>query len=106
MITYADALAIARRYLKEWEHSAIPLRLLEDITMTREFGWVFFYDSAKSVGSNEPGEDIAGNAPIIIDRKDGSLHVTGTGRPIEYFIDNYERTGETVPTRKDFPSPE
>jgi len=39
------------------------------------------------------GRDRVGNSPIIISKFDGSLHVTGTAQPIEYYIENFVRTG-------------
>jgi len=33
---------------------------------------------------------VAGNAPIIVNRFDGSLHFTGTARPTEEYIRDYE----------------
>ena len=67
--------------------------LIEDATISGDFGWVFFYQSKKYLESQDFSDRLAGNAPIIISKLDGSLHVTGTGRPIEYYIENFVRTG-------------
>src|SRR5262245_24620835 len=63
---------------------------LHDI-LEHDFGWVFFW------GSNDPSVLLAGNAPFIVDRKDGSLHLTGTAFPVERYIESYARTGRTYP---------
>jgi hypothetical protein len=34
---------------------------------------------------------IAGNAPVIVDRRDGSLHPTGTAHPIEHYVEQFRR---------------
>jgi hypothetical protein len=34
---------------------------------------------------------IIGNAPIIVDKNDGSLHGTGTARPVEEYIQEFEK---------------
>ena len=52
-------------------------------------GWVFFYDSKIHHETRSISHALAGNAPILIDRSDGSLHATGTGRPIEEYIERY-----------------
>jgi hypothetical protein len=50
------------------------------------FGWVFSWVPPD-------GEPIAGNAPIIVDGGDGSVHFTGTGRPLEVYLEAYARFG-------------
>ena len=44
-----------------------------------DFGWVFFYDAGDEV--------IAGNAPIIVDRDAGCIHITGTARPLAEYLE-------------------
>jgi hypothetical protein len=39
----------------------------------------------------------AGNAPFIVDREDGRIHVTGTAFPTEFYLENYARTGVAFP---------
>ena len=34
---------------------------------------------------------LAGNTPLIVDRSNGALHVTGTAHPIEHYIQQYLR---------------
>lgn len=58
-------------------------------------GWVFYYDSKKHQETGATRDAIAGNAPILVDRRDGSVHFTGTGRPIEEYIERYERRDPT-----------
>ncbi|MCB1607883.1 MAG: hypothetical protein KDI71_12990 [Xanthomonadales bacterium] len=59
-----------------------------------EFGWVFFYDTAEYVASGNVLHALAGNAPIIINRHTGELVRTGTGREIDYYVENYRKTGD------------
>ena len=54
--------------------------LFEDATVERDFGWVFFC-------GNPHDELLAGNAPFIVDSRDGSVHVTGTAHPIEGYLE-------------------
>jgi hypothetical protein len=58
--------------------------VIDDRTMKRPYGWVFSYN-------NRDGS-LAGNAPIIIDRVNGELRVTGTARPIAVYLAEYEST--------------
>lgn len=63
------------------------------ITSVREFdvGWVFFWDSKRHQETGDFRDATVGNAPILVDRTDGSVHHTGTARPIEEYIDRYKR---------------
>jgi hypothetical protein len=65
--------------------SGLSLALFERATLERDFGWVFFY------GSESRDELLAGNAPFIVDRRDGSVHMTGTACPLEEYLDDYAR---------------
>jgi immunity protein 35 of polymorphic toxin system len=95
LITVSEATRTAESYIQDMERACgFPLMLLKEQTIERNFGWVFFYTLAASLGPT--GHDaLAGNAPFIIDKRDGSLHETGTAHPVEYYLDNYERTGAT-----------
>jgi hypothetical protein len=94
MITLAEATKAAESYVQDLERSCgMRLRLLSDQTIERSFGWAFFYDAALPPGSVDADALLAGNAPIIVDKRDGSLHETGTAHSIEHYLDNYERTG-------------
>ena len=85
-----SATRIAKEYVSRLSTS-VPLALLARNTVEREFGWVFFY------GPADPTIKVAGNAPLIVDRRDGSLHVTGTAYPTRDYIESYERVGRTFP---------
>jgi hypothetical protein len=69
----------------------LELFVLEDETMEADFGWIFFYASRLHRKAGDYRYLLAGNAPLIVDRADGSLHQTGTAEPIEYYIDEYRR---------------
>jgi hypothetical protein len=74
-------LQIAKRIADEYVSGLVssaenPIPLLLTNTLERDFGWVFFY------GPSDPSTAVAGNAPLIVDREDGSVHVTGTAFPM------------------------
>lgn len=57
--------------------------IIDEATIHRAWGWVFFYDSCDDTL-------IAGNAPIIVNRHTGELVVTGTACPVEDYVRDYE----------------
>lgn len=87
----AVATKIAEEYIAGLSNGELELRLFSEQTLEREFGWVFFY------GTHNPSVQIAGNAPFIVDRRDGSVHMTGTAHPIEEYLQSYARIGRTYP---------
>ena len=66
--------------------------ILDKDTIERDFGWVFFYQSQEFLDSGDERDQLTGNAPIIVDRRDGSTYPTGTDEPIETYIAAYEKT--------------
>ena len=97
MITRIQATMIAEEYIKQLSASSeIEVALIEDNTLSASFGWVFFYDATANI--EVPGSfPIGGNGPIIVDINDGSVHETGTAYPVEYYLENYEKSGSPYP---------
>lgn len=84
MITYAYASRKAKEYLMD---SETPVR----ITYEGEFaeGWYFCYQSEEFLETGELSAQLAGNAPFLIDRQSGELHVLGTAKPLESYLEDY-----------------
>ncbi|PTY07063.1 hypothetical protein DB347_09545 [Opitutaceae bacterium EW11] len=51
-------------------------------------------DLALTFWTSRTGELIAGNAPLLIDAKTLSVHATGTGRPMAFYVENFRVTGD------------
>jgi hypothetical protein len=57
----------------------------------RELGWVVYYDSRRHLETGDFRDALAGNAPYLVVRDDGSLWETGTAPPIEARIREAEQ---------------
>jgi hypothetical protein len=66
--------------------------ILEEETIEREWGWVFFYQSKKYVTSGDVEDMLVGNAPYIVNKKNVQLLLTGTAYDIDHYINEYEKT--------------
>jgi hypothetical protein len=88
MWTYDKALSVIRAYVAGATDDMGVV--LEDGTLDRPYGWVFFYQSRAYVETRDPMQGFAGNAPIIFNRVSGEYRVTGTARPIEDYLREYE----------------
>ena len=96
MITDIEAKRLAIRKIDEFgEEAKIPLSILEDETIKFDYGWMFFYQSEEYLSTGNPGKMIGGNAPIIVDRYNASVHVTGTGKTEGYYIKKYSQLRNT-----------
>ncbi|QBK03740.1 hypothetical protein DW355_02200 [Hylemonella gracilis] len=51
-----------------------------------DFGWVYRYNTKAFIETGDFSYTLVGNAPLIVDKIDGGLYVTGTARPLEYYI--------------------
>ena len=67
------------------------LVICDEATIERKFGWVFFYDAKRHRETGDFKFAVAGNAPYIVNRFDGSVVPTGTAYRAEHYIAEYER---------------
>jgi hypothetical protein len=70
----------------------MELAILDEHTMETEFGWLFFWTSKKYQETGEFQYALAGNAPLIVDRRNGSVHATSTARPVEEIVEDYRKS--------------
>lgn len=90
MLTLNEAIIKANEYLSTVKvFPSIELTLQLDETIEFEYGWVFFYQSKEYMRTRDVFDSLAGNAPIIINKYDGSLQTTGTAHTIEKYIADY-----------------
>ena len=75
--------------------------VLIDVAENR-IGWTYYRNSVAYVKTGDDMEGIIGNAPIVIDRKDGSIVPTGTGESVEFYISQYEHRGAWRSTASTF----
>jgi len=87
MITFEKAEKIVSVWVNEITDGSCEISEVID----KPYGWVFFYVS-KNYDPNDVSTFVGGNAPIIFDRVDGELKVTGTAQPIEHYLKEYEST--------------
>ena len=91
-MTGTEAKRLAAKYLEAvGRRSGLDLAILDEATIERAFGWVFFYDSKRHQETGEFSDAIAGNAPLVITKVDGCLHETGTAFPVEHYLKLFDR---------------
>src|SRR5690349_12981033 len=85
-----EAMELALSYLRPKLRDTSDVVILVDETLEMDFGWVFFYQS-KAYLEGDVASMLVGNAPLIVDRHDGSVHPTGTARPLEFYVSGYAK---------------
>lgn len=92
MIDRTRAREIVEKAINEnYDVPGDQLVILDDATIEEDFGWVFFYSSRKFLETGDEQYLIAGNAPVIVSRDDGSLEWLGTALPVEDYVAEYKR---------------
>jgi hypothetical protein len=86
----AKARQIALTYLRSQELAPGIELVLDDDTIEKAFGWVFFYDSKRHAETGDFRDALAGNAPIVVTKADGQVHETGTAFPLEHYLKRFE----------------
>jgi len=93
MIDKEQAKAIVEKRLNELDSTGTGttrLVILDNQTIEKEWGWVFFYNTEEYAKSGSIMDTLVGNAPYIVNRNTGELIETGTAFDIEDYIKDYE----------------
>jgi len=64
--------------------------LMEESTIEKSWGWVFFYQNKQFVDAKTMVEQIAANAPFLVNRGTGKLTKTGTAYDLNHYLQAYE----------------
>ncbi len=88
MLTFAQALDLAQTWVRVVTGDSCVV--LPERTIKRPYGWVFFYDGRAFLASGKTSDMVAGNSPILVERIDGEVRVTGTAQPLERYLRSYE----------------
>lgn len=108
MFTRQHADELVARYLDEHEvatfdfDSPLPrhdTRHVQKLVVVKveehDFGWLYFYDGSDHVESGKPRDAVVGNAPLIVDREDGELYITGTAHPVQHYLQEHRHGRRT-----------
>lgn len=87
MITRDDAHRLVNEYLATRKSSRVddPRVVWEDQTEEYQNCWVCFWVSKKYLETRDRQYRLGGNYPIIVDKTDGSLYLTGF-RPVAEYV--------------------
>ncbi|MGU3376647.1 hypothetical protein [Chryseobacterium sp. M5A1_1a] len=92
MLTEQEVIQISKNHVKERsEKSGLDLIILEDRYIKKPYGIIFFYNTKKFNDTrNDDDNTLMGNAPFVVQNNNGKIVLFGTGRELEYYIQEYE----------------
>jgi Immunity protein 35 len=85
MIDQRTAASIARRHL-EREFPAGDVVLDEAATIQADWCWVFCFNTRAFLATGDPRDSLAGNGPLLVDKRSGTLRQAGTAHPVEHYL--------------------
>jgi hypothetical protein len=97
MITKVEAIKIAEDFLEsKSKRTGHNLVFLWDNTREFEYGWAFFYQTKEYVETGNMMDMVGGNSPIIINKYDSSISITGTAHILDYYLNEYVKKMERI----------
>jgi hypothetical protein len=96
-MTKEEARRLVEHELSRWPDGEVTgdsLLILDERTLEKPWGWVFFYNTGRFIETGDSLYALAGNAPYLVERATGRLLPTGTAYPLDHYLAAYERTGD------------
>ncbi|MEM8836677.1 MAG: YrhB domain-containing protein [Pseudomonadota bacterium] len=91
MLTIDEGRKIAADYLRQLSDD---LELYNNPIHEGCYGWVFAFQSRKFIQTGHFSDQLAGNAPLLLDRHTEKLHALGTADTVEFYVKNYVEFGD------------
>jgi len=73
MITYQEAVAIATDYLKPDEKNSLEFAIIEEATIEKPYGWIFFYQTKRYLETKQFRDAAFGTEPFIVEASTGKI---------------------------------
>jgi hypothetical protein len=91
-VTYKEALELAKKELLESTSDPAQVVIMENKTITKEYGWIFFPASKKYVETGDRKYLIPGLSPVIVNKNDSSVVRVPSSVTLELFLRDYEKS--------------
>lgn len=91
MFTDKEMKQKAEKFLFEiMQNSSLELILLDDYTIKKDYGNIYFYTSKKYFETKDDRFALVGNGPFLIENTTGNIVRFGSARSDEFYIQEYE----------------
>jgi hypothetical protein len=91
MLQRSEALEMVLKQLEEKSSDNVQYVVVEESTIEKPFGWIFFYQSKKFLETGLFMHRLAGNGPVFVNKMTGAIDFFGSLPPFEVILADYER---------------
>jgi hypothetical protein len=92
MISKEEAKKRVSEYVNaEYNEEDDELIIVEDETITKDYGWIFFSVSKKYLETQNISDMVVGLGGILFEKESGSIIPFGSGLSIEEHLEAYEK---------------
>lgn len=97
-IDFSAARALALKSINDdYANPDDELVILDERTITKPYGWIFFYDSKRHTETRSFLDALGGNGPIVVEAESGEITELGTARAPEKEIAAFEQKRGLLP---------
>jgi hypothetical protein len=68
--------------------------VLEEKTIEKSFGWIFFYNSERFITTGNVIHRLAGNGPVFVNKITGSIDFFGSTPSLDVILETYQKNVE------------
>jgi hypothetical protein len=86
-----EALELVSKRLEEKSSEAVQYVVVEDSTIEKPWGWIFFYQSKKYIETGVFMHRLAGNGPVFFNKETGEVDFFGSIPSLDALLAEYER---------------
>jgi hypothetical protein len=94
VLDQAAALKLATAKLKEKSTPEDDWVVVNEDTIEKPFGWIFFYNTREFIATGNVIHSLAGNGPVVVERDSGAVKFFGSADPLSVIIDAYQQPGK------------
>ena len=91
MLRRSEALELVSKQLDGKSSDNVQYVVVNESTIEKPFGWVFFYQSKKFLETGIFMHRLAGNGPVFVNKMTGEIDFFGSLPPFEVILADYER---------------
>jgi len=65
--------------------------VLDEKTIEKDFGWIFFYNSERFTITRNPIHRLAGNGPVFVNKITGTVEFFGSTPSLDVILEAYQK---------------
>ena len=89
-LTYEECLAIATKKAEELSTEKSPVKIWEEKTTEKEFGWVFYPETKAFLETKDKMKRAPGISPILVNKFDSTCEIAPSSVKFETFLADFE----------------